>query len=349
MSDTVEGSAADLPGPPGGTPGGGNGLPAALRRSAAAFVQQREATILVVAIALVIYFRVAGPNFFTKLNIDNISQAAAPLAIIAIGEVMLLVCGEMDLSVGFVWVLSPFLMHYFHDFWGVPVIPAILLALIGGALIGFINGFVVVYFKVPAFITTLGTSLAVDGLMLTTSHAYPAQIPKDAEGIGHWIGTYAWAEISWAVALVIVFHTILTRTRWGLHTISVGGNLLGASEAGINVARIKVGNFMLTSTLGAFVGIMEAFRNNTIDPSAGGYQPMFYAMAAAVIGGTAMAGGSGTIAGALLGALVLGILQDGFNLIGISANPYNIILGVAIIVAMIANTYLARLRRAGRA
>jgi simple sugar transport system permease protein len=129
----------------------------------------------------------------------------------------------------------------------------------------------------------------------------------------------------------------------------VGGNILGAAESGIKVAKIKFGNFMITGFLGALVGLQEAFRTNTIDPSSGGYQPMFYAIAAAVIGGTVMAGGSGTIVGAFLGAVVLAILQGGFTLIGISANPLYIIFGAAILVAMIANVQLTRLRRAGRA
>jgi len=94
--------------------------------------------------------------------------------------------------------------------------------------------------------------------------------------------------------------------------------------------------------------VQVAFQTKSIDPSAGGYQPMFYAIAAAVIGGTALAGGSGTIIGAFLGAFVLAALTDGFNLIGISANPEPIIFGGAILIAMIANVQLARLRRAGR-
>ena len=123
---------------------------------------------------------------------------------------------------------------------------------------------------------------------------------------------------------------------------------LGAREAGISVAKIKYSAFMLTGFMGALVGMQEAFRTNSIDPSSGGYTPMFYAIAGAVIGGTALAGGSGTIVGAFLGAFVLSALTDGFNLIGISANPLNIIFGAAILVAMIANVQLARLRRAGR-
>jgi simple sugar transport system permease protein len=201
---------------------------------------------------------------------------------------------------------------------------------------------------VPSFIATLGTGFILWGLMLTTSNAYPANIPAKAEGIGHWIGTYAWAEITWAIVLVAIFQIVLSRTRWGLHTVAVGGNILGASEAGISVAKIKYAAFMMTGFMGALVGLQEAFRTNSIDPSSGGYTPMFYAIAGAVIGGTALAGGSGTIVGAFLGAFVLSALQDGFNLIGISANPLNIIFGAAILVAMIANVQLSRLRRAGR-
>ena len=148
--------------------------------------------------------------------------------------------------------------------------------------------------------------------------------------------------------LVILFHIILTRTRWGLHTVAVGGNLLGAQEAGIKVKRIKYGNFMVTALLGAFVGLQVAFQTSTIDPTAGGYQPMFYSVTAAVIGGTAMLGGVGTILGAFLGAVVLATLTDGFSIIGISANPLDIIFGGAILVAMVANVQLAKLREAGR-
>jgi simple sugar transport system permease protein len=201
---------------------------------------------------------------------------------------------------------------------------------------------------VPSFVTTLGMLFIISGITLLTSHAFPVEIPTAAEGIGRWLGAAPWAELIWAVLIVGVFHLVLTTTRWGLHTIAVGGNLVGASEAGVKVGRIKIGNFMITSMLGAFTGILEAFRIDSIDPTAGGTEIMFAAVAGAVIGGTALAGGSGTIIGAFVGALVLAILRDGFNLIGISANAFDLILGAAILVAMISNVYLARLRRAGR-
>jgi simple sugar transport system permease protein len=100
--------------------------------------------------------------------------------------------------------------------------------------------------------------------------------------------------------------------------------------------------------LGALVGLQVAFYDNTIDPSAGGYQYMFYAVAAAVLGGTALLGGSGTILGAGLGALVLAVFIDGFAIIGVSANPLLIVFGAGVLVAMIANVQLRRLREAGR-
>jgi simple sugar transport system permease protein len=346
VSETAEGGAADFDRAR-AEPGQGSGPRNLISGARAVFLRQREASILVIAIALVIYFSLTAPDFLTRLNLANISYGTAAYGIIAIGEVLLLVCGEIDLSVGFVWALSPFLMLFFVSYYGVPVILAVLLALACGTVIGLANGFITVRLKVPSFITTLGTSFVVYGIMLTTSHAQARSLPAQSLGIGKWLGSATWAEFSWAVVLAVIFHIVLTRTRWGLHTIAAGGNLLGASEAGINVARVKIGNFMITGTLGALAGILEAFRTNTIDPSAGGYAVMFAAVSAAVIGGTALAGGSGTVAGGFLGMLVLAILADGFNLRGISSNPYQIILGIAIIVAMVANVYLTRLRRAG--
>jgi simple sugar transport system permease protein len=321
-----------------------------LRVAGEAITRRREASVLLVAIGLMIYFQISKPVFLTHDNLVNVAQAAAPGAIVAVGIVLLLVSGEIDLSVGMVFALAPFLMRYAVDFYGVPVIPAILLALLISAGIGFVNGFITVKLRVPSFVTTLGSFYFLQGVVLTTSHAYPAEIPEPARGaIQRWLGTASWAELAWCIAIVAVFHVVLTRTRWGLHTIAVGGNLLGATEAGIKATRIKIGNFMITSALGAFAGIMEAFRINTIDPNLGGGTGVtFTAISAAVIGGTALAGGSGTIIGAFLGAVVLAELQDGFNLIGISANPFFLVLGSAILISMIANQYLSRLRRAGR-
>lgn len=327
-----------------------------MRRIGIALARQRESTVFAVVVLLVLYFRFLSParsSYFSGLSFSTLTQDAAPIIIIAIGEVLLLICGEIDLSPGFVYTFAPFLMHYLIDFYGVPVIPAILLSLLMGLAVGWFNGFLTVTLRLPSFIATLGTGFILLGLTNTTSHATAANIPTAATGIGKWIGgtsyqsAFSYTQIVWALALVAIFHVVLTRTRWGLHTIAVGGNQLGAAEAGINVGRIKYGNFMLTGVLGAFVGLQIAFFNQTIDPTAGGYQPMFYSVAAAVLGGTAMLGGSGTIIGAFLGSMMLAVLTEGFLAAGVSANPLAIIFGGAILIAMVANIQLTRLREVG--
>src|SRR5882757_4639723 len=330
--------------------GGRAGGPSPLRTALGVLGRQREATVFVVAVVLLLYFGIRyNSTFVSQTNLANLlSETAAPIIVIAIGEVFLLICGEIDLSAGFVYTFAPFLMHYLIDFYGWPAWPAIIVSLLFGVLVGWFNGFLTVTMGLPSFITTLGTGFILLGLTLTTSHAYPANVPPSSVGIGRWIGAAPWSQFIWALALTAIFYIVLTRTRCGLHTIATGGNQLGARESGIKTGRIKYGNFMLTSTLGALVGLQVAFYVNTIDPSAGGYQPMFYAVTAAVIGGTAMLGGQGTILGAFLGGIVLATLINGLNVAGISANPLNIVFGLAILLSMIANVRLARLRAAGR-
>jgi len=309
-----------------------------------------------VVILLIIYFGVissAGRSvFFEHADLQNLSVIAAPIMIIAYGEVLLLICGEIDLSVGFIYVFAPYVMHFFVDYYGIPGPLGIILAiLVVGGGVGWINGFLTVTLGLPSFIATLGTGFVLSGMTLSMAHGEQAPIPPLLLGLGKWLGSGSnFSQIVWAVILLGVFHMLLRHTRWGLHTIAVGGNLLGAREAGVNSARIKYGNFMLTGMLGAFTGIQIAFQTNVIDTFAGGaaYQPMFYAVAAAVIGGTAMLGGSGTMVGAFFGAAVLAILEGGFEVIGISAFPLQIYFGAAILIAMIANVQLTRLRGEGR-
>jgi simple sugar transport system permease protein len=339
MSDTAE--------PGGAASNGPNRGPSLLNRVAAIFLKQREASILLIAVVVFIYFATTTPAFSSHGSFVNIAQYMSPYVIIGIGLVLLMVCGEIDLSVGFVWTLSPFVMHFFVDS-GLPTLLAIVVTVLLLSLIGLLNGVVTTVLGVPSLITTLGTGYLVFGYTLTVSSAQQINLPAQSVGLGHWFGSEAWSELIWASALVLLFHILLTRTRWGLYTVSVGGNLLGARESGIKVNKIKIGNFMMCSSLGALAGILDAFKNDIIDPSAGQLAVVLVALAGAVIGGTAMLGGVGTMIGMWVGMLVLGELQDGFNLRGISSNKYLIILGAAIEVAMVVNTQLSRLRGAGR-
>jgi simple sugar transport system permease protein len=312
-----------------------------------AFLLRPEASVIVVSVALVAYFEIANRNFLTDANVETLSQFVAAPVIIACGEIMLLICREIDLSVGQVFALAPFLMENINDF-GLPVPLAILAALAVCALIGLTIGLITIGLSVPSFITSLGMLFLITGLTLTISRGYPANAPGGPVLTG-FMGAWGYSEIVWALVIVAVMHVVLRHTRWGLHTTAIGGNIVAAAEAGIAINRIKIGNFVLTSTLGGLTGLLEAFRVGSIDPLAGGSNIMFLGVASGVIGGTAIAGGAGTIVGGLVGGIMLGVMQDGFTLQGINAFTFDIIIGAAILIAMIANIHLARLRGRGPA
>jgi simple sugar transport system permease protein len=314
-------------------------------------IRQREAAVFVIAVASFVAFWLLNSAFVSSTTLSvTFNEQFPPIIIIALGEVLLLICGEIDLSVGFLVGFCPFMAYFLNAYYHFPALLAILAGVLIGAVVGWINGFLTVTVGVPSFITTLGTGFMVWGLTLWTSHAEPVPAPASMASYGGWIGggnKYSW--LIWAIVLSAIFYVLLSRTRWGLHTVAVGGNLLGSREAGIGVARIKYGNFMLTGALGALVGFQTMYFTATIDPNSASYTPMFNAVTAAVIGGTAMLGGSGTIIGAFFGAIVLADLTVGFSIEGVSANLLYVINGAAILIAMVVNVQLTRLReRKGR-
>ncbi len=306
----------------------------------------REVSIVIAALLLIIYFQSTANAFLSGDNIQNLVDFTATTAIIAAGEVMVLVVGELDLSVGMVYAFAPFVM-FFTAAAGAPMWLAVLVALAASAGIGAVNAAITILLDVPAFVTTLGTLFVVNGLTLTISGGFPVQ-PTAGAVFTAIIGGSVWARLAWTLLIAVVLQFVLLRTRFGLHTIATGGNLIGAAEVGIKVRSIKAANFILCAMLGGFAGIIDAFRIGSIDPLAGGSQIMFAAIASAVIGGTLLTGGLGTVIGALVGALVLGILKDGFSLIGISAYTFDMILGAAILVTMAVNVRLMRIRDQGR-
>jgi simple sugar transport system permease protein len=335
------------------------------------FLTLREGSIIVVTILAALYFTVKTDTFFTHANFVTLLPYFAPFAILAVGEVMLMVAGEIDLSIGSVYLFAPFMFYEFNQA-GLPLIPCLILALLCCAVIGIINGIFTEVIGVSSFITTLGMLLAVGGLTLIISHAAPvampgAEVTSKTINVTHivngqkvtlpehvnQVGTFAnifgagkYSELIWALLIVGAVQVLLSLTRWGLYTVSVGGNKLAAAEAGINVRMTVIRNFVLCSMLAGFVGVLEATRSTSITPdTAGASETMFRAVSAAVIGGTLLLGGEGTAIGALFGALFLGILRDGLTLEGVNADYLDFILGIAILVAMVINVYVGRVRK----
>jgi simple sugar transport system permease protein len=356
MSATTD-SGATAAAPQGG-PAQTRGTPRAVAPLALIkrFLTAREGSIIVVTALLALYFSLSVSQFFTGTNFDQLLQYWTWLAILAAGEVFLMINGEIDLSIGGVYLFAP-LMYYEIVGGGIPLLPAMILTLIICMGIGVINGFLTAFLNVNSFIATLGTLFTLQGLTLIISHAEqltmpgaPTTDPSTGASVtstfGSVFGAGTYSEMIWAIIVIVVMQLALTRTRWGLHTVAVGSNRIAAAEAGVRVRFVLIRNFVVCSTFAGFVGILEAVRSSTITPDPSSSNSiLLYAIAAAVIGGTLLAGGSGTIVGAFFGAIFLGVLQDGLSLKGVNANYLLFYLGVAILLAMGINVYVGRTRR----
>src|SRR6266571_1561782 len=318
----------------------------ALRRFGDLYLQ--ELVITVVALAMILFFTVDSPDFFTSSNAAALASFIAPIAFFALAEVPILILGEIDLSVGEVYVLSPFIVEHLNNA-GTPVPLAIVLALVICAVIGWANGLITVKLHLPSFITTLGMTFALEGIILIGSNGAPSN-PVGAGTLALVLGGGVWAEAYWAIGIMTVLFVMLRRTSFGLHIVAVGGNAESSRESGLKVDFVKIWCFVLCAFIGGLIGILDGYHIGSIDPGSPGLTFMFYGVAAAVIGGTALTGGRGTMIGAALGAIVLGVLEDGFHVIGVNAFAYDLILGIAILITMFLNVQIERatLRGAGR-
>ncbi len=310
------------------------------------FVFQRELTPVLITVGLFIYFAIdAGSNFTGSLSLSSAAGYAGPVGGIAVGEVLLLVLGEIDLSAGQVFLFAPWVEYWLHSA-GLPVVPAILLALVVCCGVGAINGLITVRLDVPSFVTTLATNFILFGVVLIESgesQASPIPLSSGAGFAGQFMGAWQWSELFWLLGITVLGTIVLRRTRFGVRIIATGGNLIGAAEAGVPVRRVKVWCFVLCSFLAGLIGIVDAVKYGSLDPGNFGVDYILYAVGACVIGGTALTGGRGTIVGALIGAILIGILQDGLTVTGVSTDNFFVWVGVVIIVAMALNAQFDRL------
>ena len=300
----------------------------------------RELPILVISAVAIVYFAATAPNFVTLTSFGTLVTYIAPTAIIAVGLTPLMIAGEIDVSVGKTFAFAPIVVVLAHDS-GLPLIVAVVVAVAASALVGAITGLISVLMGVSSFIITLAMFFLLNGVNLMLMDGIPAATPG-AEIYDLVMGRGRYAQIVWALLLTGLLQFVLVKTRFGMHTIAVGANILGASEVGIRVRTVKVWNFAVASMLAGLAGIFEAVRVTSTEPIAGGSSTTFYAIAAVVIGGTQLTGGSGTVVGAFLGAVFLGVLRDGFSLSGVSAYSFDLIVGAAIIIAMGVNATVVK-------
>ena len=347
---TTSGTTAPARAPAGGraptgpTPGGA--AVGVLRR----VLTLREGSIIFVTLIAAIYFAINAHSFLTYDSFKNLLPYFAPFAILAAGEVFVMINGEIDLSIGGVLLLSPFIFEKLADSAGFAIVPALIITALVCMLIGAFNGFFVAIVGISSFVVTLGTLFALSGVTLVISHAAPVATPGTAViGVNTFsqiFGGGTYSELIWALAIVAILQIALTFTRWGIYTVAVGGNRHGAAEAGINVPWVLIRNFVVCALCAGLVGILEAVRTTTATPDPSGANVfLFEGIAAAVIGGTLLTGGSGTVIGALIGALFLGILNQGLIIQGTSADYLDLYLGIAILIAMTLNVFVQRVRK----
>lgn len=301
-------------------------------------------------ILLAIVFQIQSDGvFLNAFNLQGQLGLIPEMALVAIGVTMLMISGEFDLSVGSVFALMPMVMGVMlADGW--PFLLAFPAGMVAALLIGLVNGIVTVRFGIPSFIATLGMLFVARSITVVISGGFPPVIPdgsmpKDlfTEFVGP--GNMFRMSFLWFLAIAVLATLLLQRTNFGNWVRATGGFLPAAQAMGIPTARVKITCFMLCSLLAGFAGTLQVMRLSAPLPSLGQGLEL-QAVAAAVIGGTALTGGIGTILGGIVGAVLIRVIDNGLVLSGVDANWFKMALGVLTVLAVILNSWL---RAKGRA
>lgn len=283
---------------------------------------------------LVFVLSLLSPHFLTTENLLNITRQVAVNAILATGMTFVIISAGIDLSVGSVLALSGCVMAIALNA-GVGIFPGILLAVGVGSLCGLANGFMTGFLRVPPFIATLGMMSVARGLALVVTGGYPIfELP---EGFSY-LGTgYLWdvlpVSLLFTILVVVAAHFVLTRMKLGRYVYVIGGNEEAAVLSGVNVRATKMLIYTICGFLAGLASVVFVSRLNSAQPTAGiAYE--LDAIAATVIGGTSLFGGVGSIGGTVIGALIMGVLRNGLNLLNVSSFWQQVVIGVVIITAV---------------
>ena len=300
-----------------------------------------------VIVVWLVFALVAGESFRSWSAIAAIVSAAAPLGILAVAVALLMIGGEFDLSIGsIVGFCSMAIMLLVH--FGVPLAAALPLSLVLALAIGLLNGGLVTRTRLPSFIVTLGTLFMLRGATIAVTRLLTrrTQLGGLASAEGYDVVNQIFGNsIAWCVALALGCAWVLHKTAWGNWIFGAGGHADAARRAGVPVTRVKIGLFMLTAFAAWLVAVLQVVQYTGADALRGQGQE-FLAIVAAVIGGTLLTGGYGSAIGALLGALIFGMVQQGIVITGIDADWFQVFLGIMLLSAVLANDYIRR-RMAG--
>ena len=320
-----------------------------MKRIFKTYLEKPELAGLILLVILVVIFEVRSNGVF--LNQDNLRGMLGILpetGLVAIGVTILMISGEFDLSVGSVFALMPMSMAVLMVE-GVPFPLALLAGLVVCAVIGFINGYVTIWFEIPSFITTLGMLFIARSLTIVVSGGFPPLLPAD---LPNWLftsfvgpGHMFRMSFLWFAGIAVLTSLMLSRTNFGNWIKATGGFLPAAASMGIPTARVKLACFMLCSMLSCFAGMLQVLRLCSPLPSIGEGLEL-QAVAAAVIGGASLAGGIGTVAGGIIGTILIRIIDNGLVLSQVDANWFKFAIGLLTIFAVVANAWMRKRAKA---
>ena len=314
-----------------------------------ALVRMRALNVFIIFVLLFIVFAVFSPGhrFLSGENMQLFMSIGAEFNIVAIVVGMLMIAGEFDLSVGSILVFSSWYVFVLYNA-GVLILLTFILVLCIGGIVGFINGIITVKAKIPSFITTLGTMLLWRGVTLLWSGGLQAgmdleQNPIMYKAITGTIGNLIPAQFLWFLLIVLIIALVMHFHKFGNWIFTTGDNKMAARAMGINTDRIKIICFMVVGTAVAFVAVMQMYRASTFSARAGdGWE--LKAIAASVVGGTALTGGIGSMMGIFWGALVISIIENGLIFLRINYWWTFTVFGVIIVSTAIISKYLEQRR-----
>ena len=292
--------------------------------------------ILSVLVLLCVIVSIATSKFLKPNNLISVLRQISINAYIALGMTLIIILGHIDLSVGAIVAMSGTLTVGFIVTQGLPIPVAILLGILLGMAAGLISGMIVTYFRVPAFIITMAMMNVCSGVAYVYSGGQATRINDDffsAIGTGYLFNTIP-LPVVYMIILIIVISFLLGKTKFGTYIYAIGGNREAARLSGVPIKKVEIAVFTISGVLSAFAGLVLCSRMYSGQPSVGnGYE--LDAIAACVLGGTSMSGGKGRISGTIFGAMVIGIISNGLNLIGVSSYWQLIVKGLIIACAVL--------------
>lgn len=305
-----------------------------------------EISALVMLLLVTLGFTLYAPQFFSFGNARVILFAVPELGIIALGTGILMVAGEFDLSVGSVFALVPMVIVILIGRYGTPPWIAILVGLGVALLVGYVNGWITLTFNIPSFVTTLGMLFIARSIATVISGGFPPPFPADmptAIFVAD-LGLFR-ASMLWYAGFILLLALMMQRMNLGNWIYATGGQRQAADDMGIDTRRVKLFCFMLCSFLAGFAGMITTLRLRSALPALGEGLEL-QAIAANVIGGTALTGGIGSVTGFVIGTFLIRIIDNGLVMARIDANWFRLAIGTLTILAVILNTWLrARARK----